>query len=358
MLYALILAGGAGTRFWPVSTKSRPKQFLSLDHDGKSLLKLTFERIKDTVPPQRIYVVTSAAQRDMTAKELPELILDNIIAEPVQRNTAAAIGYAVIRITRDDPQAGFLVLPSDHLIENKDVFVATMIAGAQVAAKTDSIVTFGIVPTSPSVGYGYIKKGAEHAEIGGVKVFDVEEFREKPDASAAKEYVDSGQYLWNSGMFVFKNTGFLTAMEKHLPKHYKALMKIQGSILSREEETVTIKEYYALEPISIDYGILEKTENIKMVESKFDWKDVGSWSSMEQVLGKDGDNNAAKGDNVVLDSKDNVIVSEGGVIAAVGVEGLVIIHTPKATLVCKKEDAEKVRDVVEKLKKKGLDQYL
>jgi mannose-1-phosphate guanylyltransferase len=358
MLYALIMAGGAGTRFWPASTRSRPKQFLSIDHGGKSLLRLTFERIKDTVPPQRVYVVTAAAQRDMTAKELPELGLENIFAEPVARNTAAAIGYGVIRITRGDPQAGFIVLPSDHLIENKDDFVASMTAGAQVAAKTDSIVTFGIVPTGASTAYGYIKKGAEHADVGGIKVFDVDQFKEKPDAATAKEYVGSGQYLWNSGMFIFKNTSFLAAMEKHLPKHYQAFLKIQASILSREEETVTVKEYYALESISIDHGILEKSENVKMAESKFDWKDVGSWSSLGEILDKDGDNNAARGDSVVLDSKDNVIVSEDGVIAAVGVEGLVIIHTPKATLVCRKEDTEKVRDIVEKLKKKGLEQYL
>ncbi len=358
MLYAVIMAGGTGTRFWPLSTKSRPKQFISLDHGGKSLLRLTFERIKDTVAPQRIYVVTSAMQRDMTTKELPELSLENIFAEPVARNTAAAIGYAVVRIAREDPQSGFLVLPSDHLIEDKEKFIAAITAGAQVAAKTDSIVTLGIAPTGPSTAYGYIKKGAKHAEIGGVEVFEADEFKEKPDRATAKQYLDSGEYLWNSGMFVFKNTGFLAAMEKHLPKHHEALRKIQGSILSREEETVTVKEYYALEPISIDYGILEKAGNVKMVESKFDWKDVGSWSSLEEVLDKDGDNNAAKGDNVLLGAKDNVIVSEDGVIAAIGVEGLVIVHTPKATLVCRKEDAEKVREVVEKLKEKGLEQYL
>ena len=150
MLYAIIMAGGSGTRFWPLSRKSRPKQFLSLDHGGKSLLRLTFERIKDTVPPQRIYVVTASAQRDMTAKELPELNLENILAEPVPRNTAAAIGYAVIRITRDDPQSGFVVLPSDHLIEDKEQFISSLSAGAQFASKTDSIVTLGISPTSPS----------------------------------------------------------------------------------------------------------------------------------------------------------------------------------------------------------------
>lgn len=358
MLYAIILAGGSGTRFWPFSTKIRPKQFISLDHGGESLLRLTFERIKDTVPPSRVYVVTSAAQRDMTAKELPELDLENIIGEPVARNTAAAIGYAVIRITRTDPQSGFIILPSDHLIENTDSFVNTIAAGAQVAAKTDSIVTFGIAPAGPSTAYGYIKKGAEHASIGDVSVYEADEFAEKPDIETAKKFVDSGEYFWNSGIFIFKNTSFLKAMEKYLPKHHKAMLKIQDSIQSREEETITVKEYYALESVSIDHGILEKAENVKMAESNFDWKDVGSWSSMEQVLSKDSDNNAAKGDSVTLDSKDNVIVSEDGVIAAVGVEGLVIIHTPKATLVCKKEDAEKVRDVVEKLKEKGLEQYL
>lgn len=358
MLYAVILAGGAGTRFWPLSTKAHPKQFLSVDHDGLSLLRLTFDRIRDTVPPSRIFVVTAAAQRDKTAKELPDLPLENVIGEPVARNTAAAIGYIVVRLTRDDPQAGFLVLPSDHLIEDKEKFVAALTAGAQVAAKTDSIVTLGIPPSSPSTAYGYIKKGAEHAAIGAVKVFEVDEFKEKPDGETARQYVDSGSYLWNSGIFVFKNTGFLSAMEKHLPKHYEALLKIQRSILSREEETVTVKEYYALEPVSIDYGILEKAGNVKMAEAKFDWKDIGSLSSLEDVLGKDAANNAAKGENVVLDSKDNVIVSEDGVIAAVGVEGLVIVHTPKATLVCRKEDAQKVREVVEKLKEKGLEKYL
>jgi mannose-1-phosphate guanylyltransferase len=238
--------------------------------------------------------VTTAAQRDMTAKELPEIHLENIIGEPTARNTAAAIGYAAVRITHHDPQAGFLVLPSDHLIENKDSFVKTMTAGAQVAAKTNAIVTFGIKPSGPSTAYGYVKKGAEHADIGGVKVFDATGFKEKPDSATAKKYVDSGEYSWNSGMFIFKNTSLLAAMEKHLPKHHAALTTIAGHFYARDEETVTVKEYWALEPVSIDYGILEKAENLKMVEADFDWKDVGSWSSLEQVLGKDGDNNAAK----------------------------------------------------------------
>jgi len=358
MLHAIIIAGGAGTRFWPVSKKARPKQFLSLDEGGKSLLRMTFERLSGTIPPQRIYVVTSAAQRDMTSRDLPELNLENIFAEPVPRSTAAAIGYAVIRVMRNDPQAGFLVLPSDHLIEDKDRFVSTLTAGAQAAAKSGSIVTFGIKPSNPSTGFGYIRKGEEYADMDGIKAYEVGGFREKPDAKTAADYTGSGEYLWNAGIFVFKGSAFLSALEKHLPKHHEALSKICESIQSREEETVTIKEYYALEPVSIDYGLLEKMENIKMVESDFDWKDIGSWSAMEQVLGKDNDNNAAKGDSVMIDSKDNVVMSEGGVIAAVGVEGLVIVHTPNATLVCKKEDAEKVRSVVEKLKEKGLEKYL
>lgn len=361
MFYAVILAGGAGTRFWPASRKAHPKQFLSLDHGGRSLLRLSFERIKDTVPPQRTYVVTAPTYRDATSRELPEVPLDNILAEPVPRGTALAIGYAVIRVARTDPQSGFVVLTADHLINDTKGFVATVTAGAQVAAKTDSIVTFGIAPTGPSTGYGYIKKGAEHADINGVKVFEAPQFKEKPNAKTAKQYVDSGEYLWNSGMFVFKNTGFFAAMEKHLPKHHKALKTIQGHVLARDEETVTVKEYYALDTISIDHGVLEKwtkTGSVKMAEAKFDWKDVGSWSSMEEVLEKDKENNAARGDNVLLEAKDNVIFSEDGVVAAVGVEGLVIVHTPKATLVCRKEDAEKVRELVAKLKEKGLEQYL
>ncbi|MFH1422422.1 MAG: mannose-1-phosphate guanylyltransferase [Planctomycetota bacterium] len=359
MLYAVILAGGSGTRFWPASRKKRPKQFLQISgSEADSLLTATCERLKGAVSPERIFVVTSISQRDECAKQLPGIPLQNIIGEPAPRGTAAAIGYIASRLNKIDPVAGLIILPADHLVSPVDKFIQTLTVCARVASKGDYLVTIGIKPAYPATGYGYIKCGGEFADIEGSKAYSIAEFKEKPDLTTAKSYLESGNYYWNSGMFIFKATSILTAIEKHLPQLNEALLKIKSSVATRHEEAVTLKEYYALDTLSIDKGILEKADNVKIVESAFEWNDVGSWLSLESTLEKDSDGNAVKGDVASVESKNLIAVSDGGVIAAVGVSDLIIVHTPDATLVCSKENAEKVREIVKKMEDGNLKQYL
>lgn len=345
-LYAVIMAGGRGERFWPQSDSRRAKQFLPILSD-RTLIQETFDRITPMIPPERVLVVTSKEQAGLVKRQLVRLSTSNIIKEPMPRNTAACIGLAAIIIEKKNPDGIMIVLPSDHMISDRKAFLSVLRTGVEIANKGDVLVTLGIEPTFPATGYGYIKQGSLVEKKGNV--FRVERFVEKPDKETASSYLKSGEYFWNSGIFIWKVSTILKAIEKYLPRLDYALKKIKPSLGTRAYQEVASREYENLEKISIDYGVLEKAQNIYMLKAKFGWDDVGSWGSLLRCKEKDREANVCEGQTALLDTKGSVFISKEKqhLIAAIGVSDLIVVHTRKATLICHKEDGEKVKNLVE-----------
>jgi mannose-1-phosphate guanylyltransferase len=359
MLHALIMAGGGGTRFWPRSRQRRPKQFLTLVGD-RSLLQMALDRIEAPVPPDRTWVITSAAHRTEVAKQLPVLPDDRIIGEPCGRDTAACIGLGAALIARQDPSAVMMVMPADHVIEPTQEFrraalVAELLAEEQPAA----LITFGIVPTYPATGYGYIHRGAALPPRQGIQVYRVQDFREKPSAELAEQYVVSGDYFWNSGIFVWKATTILNALAERQPKLLGAVQRIAEAWPTPDRARVLQREYDGLERISIDYAVMEHAREVLVVQAPFRWDDVGSWLALERMHPQDADGNTVLATHCGLRTKDCVIAADAGqLIATVGVDNLLIVQDGNATLVADRRDEGAVKQLVELLKARGLEKYL
>lgn len=318
-VYVVIMAGGSGERFWPRSRQKLPKQFLSIVSE-KSMLDETIDRIKGVVPDDRIYIVVNKRHVPLVKK------YKNVIQEPISRNTAPCIALSARIIQKKDPGGIMVVLPADHYIKDVHKFRDTIEMAINVAQKEDVLVTLGITPISPHTGYGYIKKGKKLSS----GVYKISKFTEKPDLKTAKRYLASGNYLWNSGIFIWKIKTILEEIDKYLP-----------NILEGTEK------------ISIDYGVMEKTKRAVVIESKFGWDDVGNWASLDRYFKKDKDGNIFQGEVVCKDVKDSTIISEGALVAGIGVSGLVIVATKDALLLCPKERAEEVKDIVGILKERN-----
>jgi mannose-1-phosphate guanylyltransferase len=345
-VYAVIMAGGAGTRFWPASRAGRPKQLLPLaGRSDEPLLAATVRRIASLVPPERVYVATGQHLLDATAACLPAVPRAQLLAEPVPRNTAPCIGWAVRTIQKRDPDAVVAVLPSDHFIKDEAAFVATL-ARAIEAARGDEIVTVGIGPTRPETGYGYIELGPEKS----TGVSSVHRFVEKPDLARAKEYVAGGKHLWNAGMFFFRASVMTAAIDQHLPELGRGLAKIDA------EAAALATIFPTLPSISIDHGVMEKAANVSVVRGDFGWNDVGGWQSAWELADKDADGNALPEGAIAVDARGNLVRDLGGnkrVIALVGVSDLVVVDTGDALLVIPRDRAQDVRAIVDALKAQG-----
>jgi mannose-1-phosphate guanylyltransferase len=349
--HALILAGGGGTRLWPSSRRSRPKQLLSLG-GGESLLRGSFRRAQAMFGLERTLIVTAADQADAIAAELPELPAENIIAEPAARNTAAAVGLGAAAVARRAGEDAVLaVLPSDAFIANESAFAA-VIAIAVAEART-TIVTIGIKPATPETGFGYLHLGTQR----GPAVYDVGAFVEKPDLEQARRYLAAGTYLWNSGMFFFTAGRMLAEARRHMPALGEALAEF---VTAPDFLAAVQARYPGVPATSIDYGIMEKTEGIRVVPGDFGWNDVGSWAALGTMRPADPAGNVITGDAVVADSAGNIVVSEAGapLVALVGIEDLVVVATKDAVLVVKKKDAQDVKKIVEALKAAGRTELL
>lgn len=359
VLHALIMAGGGGTRFWPRSRQQRPKQFLALAGE-RTLLQQALDRVEEAAGAARTWVITSAAHVDETRRQLQALPVDHIIGEPCGRDTAACIGLGAALIARQDPAAVMLVTPADHVIEPVQEFRRAVHVAAQMAEEhPNALITFGIAPTFPATGYGYIHRGDPVAQRQGVSVYRVQAFREKPNHDTAERFLHSGEYYWNSGIFVWKAATVLSALRETQAKLHAAVERIAEAWSGGEREEVLRREYETLERISIDYAVMERAREVLVVQAPFRWDDVGSWLALERMHPQDADGNTLLATHCGLKTNGCVIVAdEGHLVATVGVNNLLIIQDGNATLVADRADEGTVKQLVELLKKNGLDKYL
>lgn len=352
---ALIMAGGRGERFWPKSRKNMPKQFLSLTDDGKTMIQLTVERISSVVDMEDIYIATNKDYKELVRSQLPGIPEENILCEPVGRNTAPCIGLGAVHMAKKYDDAIMLVLPSDHLIKFNKMFLSVLKDSCDIAEKDRNLVTIGITPAYAETGYGYIKFDS-HVMEG--RAYKVDRFVEKPSLEVAKEYLETEEYLWNSGMFVWKLSSILYNLERFMPETFAGLRRIQASIGTPEEEDVLRKEFAQFQSQSIDYGIMEKAENIYTVPGTFGWDDVGSWLAVERIRKSNEMGNVVSGNIITVGTHNCIIQGEKKLIAAVGLEDLIIVDTEDATLICAKDSTADIKKVLENLKICNRDEYI
>lgn len=357
MLHAVIMAGGSGTRFWPESRKSRPKQLLRIVTE-KTMIRDTVERILPLVPYDRIMVVTGASHAKEVRVQLPELNAAAVAEEPVGRNTAPCIALAAYKMAKYDPDGVMAVLPADHVIGRDEEFLKNVGVGYKIALGKDLLITFGIKPNRPETGYGYIRVGTAAIQQDSITAFKVESFVEKPDLETAEKYVIDGNYMWNSGMFIWSVSSIIRAFEQHLPSISRVMEEISPALNTSGEAMAVSKIYDEMESISIDNGIMEVSENVLVIPMDVAWNDVGSWSTLAEVWGTDLDGNSVKGEAVLLDSEGCVISSPHKLTAIVGVDDLIVVDTPDAILVCHKRRSQDVRKLQHLLRDLGYDNLL
>ncbi len=352
---ALIMAGGHGERFWPKSRVDMPKQFLSLTGDGKTMIQLTVERIRSLVALEDIYIATNENYRELVRQQVPGIPEENILCEPVGRNTAPCIGLGAVHIAKKYGDALMFVLPSDHLIKYTSIFCQTLADACEVAEQGDSLVTLGITPDAPETGYGYIKFNPEQAEG---RAYPVERFVEKPDLETAKNYLASQEYLWNSGMFIWKVSAILDSLRRFLPDMYAGLQRIAQAIGTPEQQAALDREFRAFKSVSIDYGVMEKADNIRCLAGNFGWDDVGSWLAVSRIRKTNEYGNVVSGNVVTVGTRNSIIQGGEKLIAAVGLRDIVIVDTEDAILICDKDSAGDIKKVLENLRICNKYQYL
>ncbi|MEE8329414.1 MAG: mannose-1-phosphate guanylyltransferase/mannose-6-phosphate isomerase [Thermodesulfovibrionia bacterium] len=350
-LYAVVIAGGSGTRFWPLSREDTPKQLLTIG--GKqTLIQATVSRMASIIPIERTFIVTNPVQAESINFQLLAMTGmscdSNFILEPEAKNTAPAIGLAAVHLRRLDPEAVMVVLPSDHIIKDIDKFRDSILLGAKISAR-GYLVTIGARPNRPETGFGYIKSG-KRIEEG---IYKADEFKEKPDKKKAKEYLKDGRYYWNSGIFIWKADIILNAIKRHMPELHDGLVKIEGAIGTEKYEPVARKVFSEIKSESIDYGILEKAVKVAVVTAEMDWSDVGSWNTLDHVLPVDGDNNVIKGNLITIDNKNSIFFCGKRLVAVIGLEDMIVVDTPDATLICPRSRAQEVKKIVDILKGRG-----
>jgi mannose-1-phosphate guanylyltransferase len=347
---AVIMAGGAGTRFWPLSTRERPKQFIRL-FDDQSLLQKSYHRVADLIPPSRVLVLTNAEYTGLVREQLPKIPPDTIIGEPERKDTAAAVclGALIARARFENPTIA--VLTADHLIEPVDLFQRTLLSAANQARQSGALYTFGIQPDHPATGYGYLEQGEPIADEGGIQHYQVKAFREKPDAATARRYLATERYLWNSGMFVWTANAILGEFQQHLPGYTTHLTPAAQSFGGPQWESALKEGFAALERVSIDYAVMEKAKEVRCVAGTFSWKDAGGWLAMKEHLPQDAAGNNIKGKVSALDAENNLVYCENNeeTLALLGVENLVIVRFGNRTLVAHKDRLEDLKNMIHSL---------
>jgi len=359
MLHAIIMAGGSGTRFWPKSRRDQPKQLLRLAGET-TMLQQTVARVEHLVPPERIVIVTGADQAEASRAQLPDLPPGNVVAEPCPRDTAPCVGLAAAIVAGKDPVGTMIVMPADHVIEPVEAFRATVRAAvAVIEDDPTTLATFGIAPDRPETGYGYIELGPLLERRDGIPVYRVVQFREKPDRATAEQFLAAGRFLWNSGIFVWRAQTILDELRAHRPNLAAGLDPIVRALGTPDEAEALARHFPQLERIPIDKAVMEHARNVRVFQVSYNWNDVGDWRALATLLECDDAGNAIHGHVVARDTTHSIIISDdGGLVATLGVDDLVVVHSGKATLVAKKDQLDKLKALVEGLGEAGHGSYL
>jgi len=355
-IYHVILAGGSGSRFWPKSRENKPKQLLKII-GNETMIRLTYNRLVKKSDPENIFVVASQKLCDQIEIEIPEIPIENYIIEPSAKNTAPAIGLAAQHIIKRNSNAIMGIYPSDHLIIDENKFQMTIDKAQEMITQNPTLITIGINPTYPATGYGYIKYDANN-KTNIETIYKVEKFVEKPDESTAEKFVKNGDFLWNGGMFIWKAETIINEIKTYMPTLYKSLHIIYNSISTNQYKTTLLKEWETLPSESIDYGILEKTNNVYTAKADFKWNDLGSWKSLFDVLTKNSEQNFYDGDIISLHSENNLVISPNRLTAMIGIKNTTVINLDDVTLIVPHEHAETVKDIVNMLKSLNRNEYI
>ena len=349
----VIMAGGKGTRLWPVSRAGKPKQFQCLTGD-KTMLQETYLRLRQIAPPEDIFIATNAEYVGEVEKEILEFPKENILAEPVGRNTAPSIALAAAVIAAKDENEIMGVFPADHFIENPQVLLNAIQKGKEFLEKNDQyLLTFGITPSAPETGYGYIRKDGDLKKINGVQIFKAEKFVEKPNYETAQKYLKAGDYFWNSGMFLWKTKTIIEKFKAYVPDDYNRLMKIKDSVKNGDYAEALEKEFPEMDKNSIDYAILENEPDVAVIPLDMPWSDVGSWTALKDTLISNNRENFVRGEHINFDSENLLVYGSDKLITTIGVKDLIIVDTADAILICDRNKSQLVSDVVKKLESEG-----
>lgn len=347
--YVVIMAGGIGSRFWPYSRKDYPKQFLDVMGVGSSLLQLTYQRFLQVCPKENIFIVTSEKYDDLVKEQLPDLEDYQVLLEPARKNTAPCIAYASYKIAQKDPKATLVVTPSDHAILKEKTFIDSILNSMDYASKNDLLITLGIQPNRPETGYGYI----QHHIDNGSDFKKVKTFTEKPQLDLAKTFIESGDFVWNAGIFIWNVKSIITAFEKYLPEIAEAFEGIKTHYYKPDENAQIKNAYSQFKIISIDYGVMEKAENVYVVLGDYGWSDLGSWASLHDIKEKDQNQNVIEANVLLYESKNNLFLSDNKkLIVAQGLDGYLVADTGDVLLICKKNIESELRQIIKDVKKK------
>ncbi len=362
-MHALIIAGGSGKRFWPMSRTKNPKQFLNLFGET-SMIQMTYERLTPLVKPENILVITNKEQKALAAQHLPELPDGNIVGEPLSRNTAPCIGLGAMLAALKNPDEVQIVLPADHLIQDVDEFRRILKLGVGLAIEKECLITIGINPTRPETGYGYIQTNPQATpnvlseKYSNQGVQKVKTFAEKPNLETAKRFLESGDFLWNSGIFIWKTKSILQALDEFVPDLYDSLMNIKNETGKPGFSKALLTAYRQIKSISIDYAVMEKSDNVFVLKGDFGWSDVGNWEEFYKVNSKDKDGNIILGSGVLRDSSNNLIISDKPFVAGIGLKDMVIVQSNNVLLVCPRDRSQDVKEIVDYLSRQDMNKIL
>ncbi len=358
--YCVIMAGGVGARFWPMSRTNHPKQFIDILGTGETLVQQTFKRFTRVCPPENIFIVTNKIYKELVQLQIPEIPENNIVLEPAMRNTAPCIAFANYKINAINPDAKIVVAPSDHLILNEDVFIDDIEKALQAATENNWLLTLGIKPSRPDTGYGYIQYNEQEKYDKNSKISKVKTFTEKPDAELAGKFLESGDFLWNAGIFIWSLKSIMGAFDEHLDDVNDLFKEGVGKYNTPGEKEFIDEIYTSCRKISIDYGIMEKASNVYVQAADFGWSDLGTWGSLFDIRQKDDNNNAAVGNKVMLYESKNCIINmpKDKLVVLQGLDGYIVVEEEDALLVCKKEDEQQIRTFVTDIKNQEGEKFI